>query len=312
MEKERLRLMVKLCRYYYQDGLNQQELAKKFGISRPQVSRILAGAKEEGIVEIKIHNPFSEESDVEEQLMERYQLKDVILTDTTKMTGGQSLTRLARAGAFYLENAIKHDDVIGLMAGESVQQVVQQLAGPNKQRGVRVIPLVGGIGMQSADLHANANVIELAGNMNVDHYVLNTPAIVSSLEMKSQLIQEEGIRQVIDAYEKLQLALVGIGEITEDATFFRFMHLSHDDLEEIKAAGAVCSIGKTFLNEKGEEVAKEISERMIAISSENLKQTPLVIAVAAGPHKVKAIQAGLQGKWMDVLITDLQTGKALI
>lgn len=190
LERERLRLMVKICRHYYQEGLNQQQLAKKFGISRTQVSRMLSTARDEGIVEIKIHNPFSGESIIEEKMIEQYGLKDVILVDTSNMSKDQSLAGLAQAGAFFLENVIKNGDVVGLMAGKSIQHAVQ-LTQPNKKNNVNIIPLVGGIGMQGAYLHANANVIELAENMHFDHYVLNTPAIVSSIEMKSQLIQED-------------------------------------------------------------------------------------------------------------------------
>lgn len=311
MEKEKIKQMVKICQLYYQEGYNQQQLAKKFRISRPQISRIISLAKEEGIVEIKINNPFSNESFIEKSLMNRFNLNDAVVIDTTNLPTDQSISNFAKSGAFYIENVIRKGNVIGVMAGKSIQEVVQRIR-RNKEKNVHVIPLVGGLGVQGANWHANSNVIQLAENMHFDYYVLNAPAIVSSLAVKSQLIQEQAINKVLARYDELQIAIVGIGEITEEATFFKTMNLSKDELNEIVDAGAVCSIGTIFINSKGEEVAKNISDRMIGISGENLKQTPLVIGVAVGDKKVEAITAALQGKWIDVLITNVQTGEQLL
>lgn len=311
MEKEKIKQMVKICQLYYQEGYNQQQLAKKFRISRPQISRIISLAKEEGIVEIKINNPFSNESFIEKSLMNRFNLNDAVVIDTTNLPTDQSISNFAKAGAFYIENVIRKGNVIGVMAGKSIQEVVQRTR-RNKEKNVHVIPLVGGLGVQGANWHANSNVIQLAENMHFDYYVLNAPAIVSSLAVKSQLIQEQAINKVLARYDELQIAIVGIGEITEEATFFKTMNLSKDELNEIVDAGAVCSIGTIFINSKGEEVAKNISDRMIGISGKNLKQTPLVIGIAVGDKKVEAIIAALQGQWIDVLITNVQTGEQLL
>ena len=46
--------MIEVARLYYEDGLSQNEIAKKLEISRPLVSIILNEAKERGIVTITI------------------------------------------------------------------------------------------------------------------------------------------------------------------------------------------------------------------------------------------------------------------
>ena len=42
------RLMMKCCSMYYEDNLNQKEIANILGISRPTVSRILKEAVDAG------------------------------------------------------------------------------------------------------------------------------------------------------------------------------------------------------------------------------------------------------------------------
>ena len=45
------RLMVRVCDLYYNQGISQQQIAKDLNLSRPTVSRVLALAREQGIVD---------------------------------------------------------------------------------------------------------------------------------------------------------------------------------------------------------------------------------------------------------------------
>ncbi len=46
--------LVKAARMYFLDGCSQQEIAAALGTSRSNVSRMLAAARHQGIVEIRI------------------------------------------------------------------------------------------------------------------------------------------------------------------------------------------------------------------------------------------------------------------
>ena len=51
------RLMLKCCVMYYENEMGQSEIAKKLGISRPTVSKLLKEAKERGYLRIEIVGP---------------------------------------------------------------------------------------------------------------------------------------------------------------------------------------------------------------------------------------------------------------
>ncbi|MCL4385847.1 MAG: winged helix-turn-helix transcriptional regulator, partial [Cyanobacteria bacterium] len=55
---EEKKLLSKISRLYYLGDINQQKIADKLNISRTKVSRYLARAKKEKIVEIKINTPW--------------------------------------------------------------------------------------------------------------------------------------------------------------------------------------------------------------------------------------------------------------
>ena len=70
------RLIIKACKLFYEDNMSQKDISLTLGISKPQISRMLNFAKENRIVEFTINNPYSQEFELEKQLIEKYSLKD--------------------------------------------------------------------------------------------------------------------------------------------------------------------------------------------------------------------------------------------
>ena len=75
------RLMVKVCKLCYEENMSQAEVSEKLHISKPQVSRIINAAREKGILNIYISNPFAEELELEKIFMEKYGLDQVFIAD---------------------------------------------------------------------------------------------------------------------------------------------------------------------------------------------------------------------------------------
>lgn len=77
MSKEddiRLDQKVRAAWMYYIAGQNQSEIASQLGTSRPVVQRLIAAAKEEGIVSINLHHPVANCLDYAQLLQEKYRL----------------------------------------------------------------------------------------------------------------------------------------------------------------------------------------------------------------------------------------------
>lgn len=311
LEKERLRLMVKVCQLYYQEGINQQEIAKRYGISRPQVSRLITAAKSEGIVEINVRNPFGKETTLEKKLIKHFNLKDAIVVDTSNLDSEASYTSLAIAGSVYFESVVNDNDIVGVMAGKSITAIANEL-NDIKRSGIHFVPLVGGWGLQGVKWHANTNVTQFARKARGEYWLLHAPAYVSSIDIHKTLLEEPQIKKVIDLANQANIALVGIGQISENATFFKSMNITQEELKEIKKEGTVGSIGTSFINSEGAEVGINFSRRMLGITGENLRKVPLVIGFASGASKVDAIHASLKGKWLNVLITDMETANEIL
>jgi DNA-binding transcriptional regulator LsrR (DeoR family) len=110
----------------------------------------------------------------------------------------------------------------------------------------------------------------------------------------------------------ITLAFVGIGSLNSYSISMRDETiLTRADLNEVIANGAVGDIALRFIDAEGQPVQSELSERIIGIDIDHLRQIPRVVGVAGGRNKIAPIRAALRGKLLSVLITDQSTAEAL-
>lgn len=310
-DDERKRLIVKICRYYYMEGKNQQEIADRLHISRPKVSRLLSQAREEGIVNISIKNPFIEEQSYESALVEHFGIKEAIVVNTDEKNTMEVMRRLGNAGAVYLESVLKDKDTVGVMAGKAMWALTEEMEYfPRKN--LCFVPLVGGWGNEGNYWNSNMNVRELGEKLKSTYYLLNAPAFVASKETRNMLLNEPEIMQVIDIAKKADIALIGIGQVSDNSGIVKSGSFRMEDIEEVKKYGAVANICTSFIDKNGDCIKYFGNDKTLGLTVDEIRKIPQVIAIANGTDKVEAIHATLLGKWIDILITDISTAKAVL
>lgn len=305
------RLIIKVCQLYYEENLSQKEISTQLRISRPQISRILAYARSNNIVSIKINNPFSKETELERALVERFGLKDALVVNTNGVPGNQALVELGIQAGSQMETYISDNNLVGLMSGKTISELVKAV-GKFERRGVEFVPLIGGIGSGGADWHANFIAQNFAERVGGKYYILNAPVIVQSKEAKEMLINEPNIKEVLQKAEKCDVAILGIGQVSVESTNVKAGALSAKDIEQLKKAGAVASVCASYLDANGRIIENDITDRSIGVTLNGLKKCKRKIAVAIGSSKVEAIKAVLFGRHIDVLITNIETATQIL
>ena len=148
------RLMVKIAKLYYRQGMTQTEIAKKINLSRPTVSRIMQEALQQGIVRIEIANIPGDYSDLIFELETKYSLTEVIVVDVNcPMTYESVSHHLGIAAADYFHRVVKDGNVIGLTWGSALASMVKHLA-QEKMPNSLIVQLVGGLGSPNTNTHA--------------------------------------------------------------------------------------------------------------------------------------------------------------
>ncbi len=311
IDEERVKLIIKICNLYYFDELTQQQISERLGISRPHVSRMLTLAKTAGIVNITIKNPYSEEQKFEKKLVEKFGILDAVVVDTFNLPPVNSMEIVTTGVSSLLKRFVKDGDIVGISAGNTMNVVSENIEYIDRNN-LSVVPLIGGLGPDGATWQANRIARNLAEHLHCNYYQLNAPAFVSSKKTHDVFMSEPEIEDVCNLGLKSTLALTGIGTLKEYATIIRSGLLKDSDIEELRSKGAVSSICNSFLDANGNCIDFSGNDRMIGATITQLHGIPKIIAVAVGIDKIDAIKAVLVGGWIDYLVTNLETAKAIL
>lgn len=307
------KLMVKVATLYYKDGLTQDDISKKIKISKYQVNRILKRSMENGIVQISINDSLTNITEFEDKLEKELNLKRAIVVDNLGLSDKELKAKMGQAASSYLLEIIKNNDIIGVAWGTTVNEVITHL--PNKiNKNVDVIQVTGGVHQLSVNLNCQDIARRLASIFGAEPHLIYAPAIVESPDLRDLLLNEPSIKETFGFFDKINIALVGIGAIFPKvtSTFIETGSFSSDDFEKLNANHAVGDVFSHFFDINGKISDPEIDKRMITISTEDLLKIPYSIGIAGGEAKAESILGALRGKYINILVTDIKAAAKIL
>jgi DNA-binding transcriptional regulator LsrR (DeoR family) len=311
MEAELSKLLYKIARAYYDDGLTQQQIADEFGVSRVKVNRLLVRAKDEGIVRIQVVAPQDNDADSERRLEEAYGLQEVVLVPAPR--GERALLDALGAGAAsYLARVLKANDTVAMAWGNTLSAVVDRM-GFMPLPGSRVVQLLGGLGNPEDDVHSMELARRMAQKLQARLRPIPAPGIVKTRRIRDAFLNDDTVSAAIRLAAHADVALVGVGTLDQRSLVVRAgTILSPAEVRQLRAEGVVGDVALRFFDAEGRQVQDEINARVIGVTAEELKAMRRVVAVAGGASKQAAILGALRSGLVDVLISDEATGAALL
>lgn len=296
--------LVRASRLYYELGETQQQIAVLLGVTRPQVSRLLKRARAEGVVEIRIIDSTVAESPAADAIRARFGLDAVHLAPT--IAGPDDLTRRLVGGlaADVLRSSIRPGAVVGVGDGAAVSATADALEGLTLDSAITVVPLCGGFWTLGHEVEPYRRVGEALG---AEVRGLMAPGLVDDAATRTALIAHAGVRAIADLWDRLDVALFGIGGPAWSAA--RVGDATEGELAKSDAVGEVL-VAPFDLD--GRFVCPALRERVIAFDAQRLREVPTAIGVAAGPSKVRPILGALRAGVVGTLVTDVDTAGAVL
>ncbi len=303
-------LLVRVAWLYYIEGLTQKEIADMLDISRIKVTRILNKAKKEGLVYIDIIDPLTNCLQIERDLKDAFGLKDAMVVPRVDSSIEKIKNSLGRAGAIYLRRILRNNMVLTTAWGSTLSYIIPYLR-PKKISGLKVVSIMGGLAPGSRE-----NPFEIASKIsNIfggKSYYLHAPAITDSKETSRILMNQEQVAFIFKMAKRANIGLVSIGDVSPESTLIRVGFLTYRELEEVKAKGAVGEILGRFYDIHGDKIKTSLDSRIIGLDLDDIKEVENVIGVSGGEVKVKPLLGAIRGGYIDTLITDEGTAKALL
>ena len=310
---DEIRLMAKVARMYYDQGIRQQEITERLNIHQSKVSRMLKRAREANIVRISVATPAGFFPDLEDALESRFQLKEAVVIDSDGEED-RVVRDLGAAAAFYVETTIKPEMVLGISSwSRSLFSMVDAMHPSTAGIGGKVVQILGGVGNASTQYQAMLLAQRMAGLIGASPVLLQAPGVVGSAQARAVLVKDAAVEEAAKLFGKLDLALVGIGSLEPSSLLASSGNIfSVEERRQLRRSGAVGDICFQFIDKQGRQIQSPLMKRVIGIDLTTLKSAPRVVGIAGGDAKVPAIIAALKGKWINVLITDRRTAERLI
>ncbi len=297
-------LLIEIATLYYYDGLTQREIAKRFGISRSNVSRLLTEARNRGIVEIKVKQKIPLDYNLQKEIRSRFSLKDVKILKFYGLDYQEMLRKLGTIAARYLKTILNKVSIVGMSWGTAIYEVVNAFES-EFYKNIEVIQMIGGIGAENPDIDGTELARRLAEKVGGRYRYLHAPLIVENADIKKAIIVEKNVKEVLQKVKKADVAIVGIGSTDPTvSSLVRAGYLNKKELNEIRKLGAVGDICARHFDINGNLCQIDLNERVIGIDTDVLKDINYVIGVAGGKAKASAILGVLRGGYINVLISD--------
>ena len=308
---EELEMMLRAARLYYEDGLTQQQVAEELEVSRPQVSRLLTRARAEDVVRISILDPFATFEELESRLAATFGLDEAIVTAGEGLSGESLRRHIGLAAAGYLRNVMNDGLKVGVGWGRTLHAVVEAL-GDERRANIQVFPLIGGMGQVSASFQVNDLARRMAQAFGGAEHALYAPAFVSDPQARDALLRHPDMKMVMEAWNNLDMALVGVGQFAfqRQSSMFFAEYMDETMFQELEQRGAVGDLCGRFFDIQGEHCA--LDPEAIGISLEQLRALHHVIGIAGGEEKVDPILGALRNGYLNVLITDTGTAQKVL
>ncbi|MCP8896537.1 sugar-binding transcriptional regulator [Shinella daejeonensis] len=308
-----LRLIARIAQMYHIDGKRQAEIAEIMHMSQATVSRMLKRAEQEDIVRTTVIPPAGTFADLETALRERYGLTEAIVIDCSEDRDGAIMARIGEAAAHFLEITLQQGEIVGVSSwSQTILRMVDNIHPLKSAKAKYIVQILGGMGDASVQTHATQLIARLAKLTGGEPRLLLVQGITSSREAKLVMLADPVVRETMDLFGRLSLAIVGIGAVEPSEMLARSGNtFSPQEMAMLHEAGAVGEISYRFYDKNGKPVETPLNERVIGLSLEDLRKTRRVMALAGGESKTQAIAGALKLDVIDVLVTDKFTAARL-
>lgn len=222
-------------------------------------------------------------SKLEQKIADLFHLDKVIIVPGNADEDKTSLMNIGKAAAALLKEIIKDGHTIAVTGGSTVGAVADALSYIGDLKNTLVIPARGGMG-GSVEYQSNTIAATFAKKLGGKYKLLHVPGQLRA-EIVETLMDEPGVRSVIESLKKTDILVYGIGK-AEDMAIRR--NLSRDQIEILKRREAVAEAFGYFFNKNGEIV---FSSNCIGLNINDLQKIPRLIGVAGGKQKARVIMA---------------------
>lgn len=299
------------ARLSYVDELPQARIAKLVNTSQAQVSRMLALARERGLVRITVADREPRDAALERRLRDSLGLAAVVVRTVPGLAGEDLRALVGLSAAPIVAGWLSEGLRIAIAGGRTLRCVIEACRPSTPLPGLRVLQAMGQVAAVAAPADASEIGRTFAVRTGGGFAALGAPAYLPDAATCRRLAAHGQVAGVLADLARADLALVGVGTVAESLVIERGA-LSSRDTVALCRAGAVGEILGRFFDQRGKPCATGLEERTLSLPLDHLKALPRTVAVVAGRDRAPALRAAAIGGLVREAVIDQDLAHALL
>lgn len=298
---------------YYVGNLSQQEVSDRLGISRFKVLRMLAEARERGMVRIAVEHRTSRMLALADALARAFDLTEVQVAPVPVAAEDDDYARIAVGilAATYLARVAAGDQrlTIGLGWGRTLSAMADQLTGLTN-RNLTFVSLMGSI--THATRTAPGDVcVRLAAQTGGRAMLLPAPFVADDEAACAMLLRQRLVHEALTVARGATHAIMSVGECRDGAILFESGIFSPGQLEELRSNRVVGDCCGVFYTADGRVADIPLNRCTPCVKPEEMQDMDVVVT-AGGTTKAAATLAVLRAGFVDRLLIDENLARVIL
>ncbi|WP_413735791.1 sugar-binding transcriptional regulator [Sodalis sp. RH21] len=296
---------------YYVAGKTQHEIADVLGVSRQAAQRLVALASENGLVRVNIVHPVADCTALSQLLAQRFHLSVCLVVPSCGMDSASLNRMIAVAGAEVMMQFIDQEQprVIAVGSGRALRATINELPQIDRPQH-SCVSLIGAIASDGSCTRYDVP-LWMAEKTQGKYFILPAPLFADNPTDKELWCNHRIYRMVTDKAAQADVTFIGIGQMNYLCPLHTDGFITTEEVNHLTDAGVVAEIVGHFIGENGQRVPSAMDDRLTSVTITARPEKP-VIAFAGGEEKFRAIQAVLNGGWINGLVTDEDTAIRLL
>lgn len=298
---------------YYVGNLSQQEVSDRLGISRFKVLRLLADAREKGMVRISVEHRTSRTLALADKLAEKFNLKEVQVAPVPVAPDDYEYARLAVGilVASYLSRIASGDQhfTIGVGWGRTLSAMADNIVGL-KNSNLTFVSLMGSV-TQAIHTAPMDVCVRLAAQTGGKAMLMPAPFVADDAEACELIMSQRLVRQTMIVARSATHAIMSVGECQDGAILFESGLFSSEQIDELRNNDVVGDCCGVFFKADGSIADITMNRCTPCVKPEEMSDMDVVIT-AGGATKMSATLAVLRAGFGDRLFVDEILAEAIL
>lgn len=298
---------------YYVGNLSQQQVSDRLGVSRFKVNRMLADARDQGMVRISVEHRTVRSLALADRLAAAFGLDEVQVAPipAATETGDFERTAVAILAATWLARIASGDRrrVIGVGWGRTLSAMADHLHGV-VNRNLTFVSLTGSA-IHASHTAPGVVCVRLAARTGGRAMLLPAPFIADDRAACARILEQRLVRETLGVARSAGHALMSVGECRDGAILFESGIFSPDQLAQLRGgnvAGECCGV---FLTADGAVADIALNHCAPCVRPGDMSAAD-VLLTAGGVSKTAATLAALRAGFANRLVIDEPLARAVI